>query len=87
MIAERTTKEENERRSQWADAAIRTFMQVTRCDEPEALGDLLCDLMHWTAHHDHDFNVAIRTAYDHYHKEKREAEEEALTLDEISPIP
>jgi hypothetical protein len=35
-------------RACWADRAIRTFRQATRCDHEDSLGDLLADLMHWS---------------------------------------
>ncbi len=34
-------------RAVWADAAIRQFRSHTGSDYEDALGDLLCDLMHW----------------------------------------
>jgi len=34
-------------RATWAADALRTFREATLTDAEDALGDLLCDLMHW----------------------------------------
>ncbi|MCA9062663.1 MAG: hypothetical protein KDA96_06375 [Planctomycetaceae bacterium] len=67
----------NERRSKWADAAIRVFRNVTGTDEEDALGDLLADLMHWSDRNQYDFEAALFRARDHY---------EAETCDPAQPI-
>lgn len=37
----------NDDRAAWAEAALNEFRRVTGTDDEDALGDLLCDLMHW----------------------------------------
>lgn len=62
----------NDRRSAWADAAIRTFQSVTGANEDDALGDLLTDLMHWSDRNQFDFNIALDRARWHYEAETEE---------------
>jgi hypothetical protein len=38
----------NHKRATWAAAALNAFKSITGTDEADALGDLLCDLMHWS---------------------------------------
>ena len=52
----------NDARAQWADAAIRTFMEETGTDYEDSLGDLLCDLLHWSDRHNFDFEAALEQA-------------------------
>ena len=59
----------NDSRAQWADAAIRTFMDQTGTDYEDSLGDLLCDLLHWSDRHNFDFDLALDRARDHYTEE------------------
>ena len=49
-------------RAHGAAKAIYTFMRVTRCDEEDALTDLLCDLMHWARFRRFDFAFEFRRA-------------------------
>jgi hypothetical protein len=37
----------NDDRSEWASAAVEAFISATRTDNPDAVSDLLCDLMHF----------------------------------------
>src|SRR5438105_1714995 len=36
----------NDDRALWAETALQSFMDCTGCDQEDALGDLLADLMH-----------------------------------------
>ena len=56
----------NAKRAAWAAASLHTFMELTGCDEEDGLGDLLCDLMHWSLQHGFDFTAALDRARDHY---------------------
>jgi hypothetical protein len=67
----------NDDRAAWANAAVYLFRQLTGCDGEDALGDLLCDLMHWSLQYGFDFTAALDRARGHY---------EAELLDEL-PLP
>jgi hypothetical protein len=67
----------NSDRAAWANAALYLFGQLTGCDHEAALGDLLCDLMHWSREHDFDFTAALDCARGHF---------QAELLDEL-PLP
>jgi hypothetical protein len=56
----------NDKRSAWAGAAVAAFQQATGTDDEDALGDLLCDLMHWADRANYDFQAALTRANDHY---------------------
>jgi hypothetical protein len=64
----------NERRALWAHAAIHVFTELTGCDREDALGDLLCDLMHWAGQNNFDFPAALDRARGHYEAELAEME-------------
>jgi hypothetical protein len=59
----------NDKRAAWAGASLRTFIDETGVDEEDALGDLLCDLKHWSDRHDYDFDAALDRARFHYEAE------------------
>lgn len=59
----------NDSRAAWAGAALRAFMEATRTDEEDALGDLLADLMHWADRNNFDFELAFDRARFHYEAE------------------
>ena len=59
----------NDKRAQWAAAALREFGRITGTDDEDALGDLLCDLMHWCDRNDMDFEAALWRARCHYEAE------------------
>jgi hypothetical protein len=59
----------NDRRAAWAAVALRAFRLVTGTDDEDALGDLLCDLMHWSDRNDYDFEAALSRARWHYEAE------------------
>jgi len=59
----------NDDRAQWAQAALRAFRKATGADAEEALGDLLCDLMHWSDRNNFDFEAALDRARMHYEAE------------------
>jgi hypothetical protein len=64
---------QNEKRADWADKAINTFIETTGTDPEDALSDLLCDIMHWCDIYEaHDFDVALQRAKGHYDYEIEE---------------
>ncbi len=68
----------NRMRAAWAEAALGVFIQHTGCDLEDSLGDLLCDLLHWSEQHEFDFDLAVDRARNHF---------EAELLDELPPPP
>lgn len=72
----------NHDRAAWADAALRRFREVTRSDQEDVLGDLLCDLMHWSLQNRFDFTAALDRARSHYDDELLE---ERLLAPECPP--
>jgi hypothetical protein len=56
-------------RAEWAAAALRQFQRATGCDYEDSLGDLLCDLMHWSDRNNFDFEAALCRARGHYEAE------------------
>jgi hypothetical protein len=56
-------------RAEWAAAALRQFQCATGCDYEDSLGDLLCDLMHWSERKNFDFEAALYRACGHYEAE------------------
>ncbi len=59
----------NDHRAAWAAAALHEFRRITGTDDEAALGDLLCDLMHWSDRNDCDFDAALSRARMHYEAE------------------
>lgn len=59
----------NDDRADWAAAALRSFQRETGTDDEDALGDLLCDLMHWCDRNHADFEAALFRARGHYEAE------------------
>ena len=59
----------NQQQVGWAQAAIAAFRQQTGTDLEDALGDLLCDLMHWSAQNNFDFQAALDRARGQYEVE------------------
>lgn len=57
---------QNEDRARWAKAALKAFMDQTGVDYEDALGDLLCDLMHLADREPFDFQAALDRACGHY---------------------
>ena len=68
----------NERRAQWADKALAVFQNETRCDQQDALPDLLCDLMHLADQQGIDFDKMLQRARYHYQAEVAEPEPEHI---------
>ncbi len=66
----------NDKRSAWAERALRIFMKATGADQEDALGDLLADLMHWSDRNNFDFETALFRAQGHYEAETAEIPEE-----------
>jgi len=64
-----STEVTNQNRAAWANASLYLFGQLTGTDHEDALGDLLCDLMHWSDQYDFDFTAALDRARGHYEAE------------------
>ena len=75
----------NDKRAAWAAAALRRFQQVTGTDDEDSLGDLLCDLMHWSDRNNCDFEAALCRARGHYEAETAPPPAPRTPAD-ISPI-
>ncbi|WP_226584351.1 hypothetical protein [Acuticoccus sediminis] len=71
-------------RACWAEVAIRAFREQTGTDFEDALGDLLCDLMHWADARQFDFALALALAEFHYGAEIAE-EAEPFTERAVAP--
>lgn len=56
----------NKDRAQWARVALQAFVDHTGVDYEDALGDLLCDLMHMSDRGPFDFEEALDRARGHY---------------------
>lgn len=63
----------NKDRVHWAARSLQKFMELTGCEREDALGDLLCDLMHWARQNGYDFDFALQRAYGHFEEELAEA--------------
>lgn len=59
----------NDNRAAWAQAALTTFIDETGIDLEDSLGDLLCNLMHWSDRNNFDFEAALCRAQGHYEAE------------------
>ena len=59
----------NDKRAAWAGTALAAFMKETGTEDEDALGDLLCDLMHWCDRNNYDFDAALDRARGHYEAE------------------
>ncbi len=62
-------EETNDHRAEWAAAALHEFQRITGTEDEDALGDLLCDLMHWSDRNSLDFEAALSRACMHYEAE------------------
>jgi hypothetical protein len=60
---------QNDARAEWAEIAIANFEMATNTDREDALGDLLCNLMHWADRNEQDFNAMLERARTHYEVE------------------
>lgn len=61
----------NDKRAEWADAALCEFQRVVRGDKEDALADLLANLHHWCDRNGHDFDASLAMAKQHYAEETR----------------
>jgi hypothetical protein len=59
----------NRTRAAWAEACVSVFMQHTGCDAEDALGDLLCDLMHFGHQRNYALPAALDRALGHFAQE------------------
>ena len=62
--------EANGSRAAWAQRAIQAFESETSCDREDSLCDLLCDLMHFAAQGQFDFDRELSRAQGHFDVEK-----------------
>jgi hypothetical protein len=56
----------NDDRASWADTALCHFRGATGADREDAVGDMLCNLMHWCDLNNFDFELALYRAGGHY---------------------
>lgn len=56
----------NGNRAERAAAALRHFQCGTGCDYENSLGDLLCNLIHWSDRNNFDFEAALLRARGHH---------------------
>ena len=59
----------NERRAEWAGAALREFQRQTRTDLEDAVSDFLADLMHWCDRNNQKFAAELKRGRGHYEEE------------------
>lgn len=57
---------QNDDRAAWAAAALQAFVQVTGTEGPDAMADLLCDLMHLCDRAPYNFAAELQRAYGNY---------------------
>ena len=62
----------NDERADTAGEALRQFQLLTGADDEDALGDLLCNLIHWCDRNHFDFEAALSRARMHYEAETGE---------------
>lgn len=74
------TNPDNAQRAEWGAIALQAFMDATRVDEDEALGDLLCSLMHYCREEDIQFLAHLNQGALHFQAEI-EIEEEGEDAD------
>lgn len=64
---------QNDDRADWAGQCIELFQKLTRCDEEDAVHDLITDLAHWCDRQGSvDFNDELNHAANMYHEETAE---------------
>ena len=62
--------DQNDDRADWAGQCIELFQKITRCDEEDAVHDLITDLAHWCDRRgDMDFNDELNHAAAMYNEE------------------
>ncbi|MCA8270381.1 hypothetical protein [Burkholderia vietnamiensis] len=59
----------NRERATFAREALEAFRRACRCDEEDAVKDLLCNLMHWCDRNGVEFAVAFDAALCAYREE------------------
>jgi hypothetical protein len=64
--------DQNDDRSDWAEAALVTFAEQTGTDEEDAVADLLCDLMHFCDRHGLEFRDELARGEGNYEEETGE---------------
>jgi hypothetical protein len=56
----------NDDRASWAGIALHHFRRATGAGREDAVGDLLCELMHWCDRNNFDFELAPYRARGRY---------------------
>jgi hypothetical protein len=69
------TEPTNSDRAAWAEEALIAFCRLTGSNHEDALGDLLCDLMHWADENHLNFDAMLTRAHEHHVFEVLEAGE------------
>ncbi|VWC82153.1 hypothetical protein BLA39750_01283 [Burkholderia lata] len=69
----------NDDRASWAGTAINAFQQATRCEDGDAVADLLASLMHHCDRNGLSFETELGRARQHYAEETSEASTEAVS--------
>lgn len=59
----------NERRGEWAGAALQEYQRQTGADIEDAVSDLMADLMHWCDQNNQEFDTELQRAHSHYTRE------------------
>lgn len=67
-----TWEAKHETRAAFADGVLSDVIMETGCEHGYALGNLLCDLMHWAVFNEFDFELVLDRARDHFQQEVAE---------------
>lgn len=65
----------NDRRAAWADSALASFSADTGSGRDEAIGDLICNLIHWCDRNNFDFDSVLVRARNYYIEETTDQKE------------
>lgn len=57
---------DNGYRAALASTALRGYIRDTRCDDEDAIADLITSLMHYADRHDINFDAQLRQAENNY---------------------
>ncbi|MBR8290494.1 hypothetical protein [Burkholderia cenocepacia] len=69
----------NDDRASWAGTAISAFQQATRCEDGDAVADLLAGLMHYCDRNGLSFETELGRARQHHAEETSEASTQAVS--------
>lgn len=71
----------NKIRAERGEELVSLYESLTKTDREDALGDLLCDLMHWAKENKIDFEASLACGIEHH---EFETTEEANVLEDGS---